>query len=152
MSVGLPKCFSYLQSKGFLSLNSRAVRIKELDTFGIIIKANLKRCLNDYNRLIDKFTVFPVSRVESISNLNNHLLCGKKLDKYAVSFDSSDLVAPISEPNNELSLWSSKSCLKNLIIFCDPNKSLNLFYSFQNERYRWWRKVFTCVFQEISSN
>ncbi|XP_053214738.1 DNA polymerase subunit gamma-2, mitochondrial-like [Panonychus citri] len=143
MSSNVPKCFVYLQSKGFVHLNSKAEKIKELATFGIIIKSNLKRCINDYNRLIDKFSVFPISGLSSFKSLNS-LLHGRQLDKFAVNFDSVDSIEVISEPHENLNLWSSKRPMKNLIILCDKSQSLNLFYSFQNERYRWWRKLSGC--------
>ena len=134
--MNLLKCFRFLNSNDFVKLSSDLNQINEFKSFGLMIKDNLTRHLKESNKKYQQFTVFPVNSLKNLKDIKNgsfHQL----INNFALFFTNYQ----VDQSNQTSQSWIESREIKNLVLFCDSNQSLNAFYSLQSERYRYWRNV-----------
>ncbi|XP_074600603.1 DNA polymerase subunit gamma-2, mitochondrial [Brevipalpus obovatus] len=142
MSKSVVKCLSHLQNCGFIKLNERKDLIKEFSTLGLLVRRNLKLSLNKYFRTLNNIPIFPVSCMNNLKSLKGTII-PHETKSYGVLFPTKEPVFTQMDESipDGLSLWEERSPILNLVIVSEAIHSSNLFNSFQNRTYRWWRTL-----------
>lgn len=89
------------------------------------------------------FPTFPANNLENVASVRHNII-PKHVKTYGIYFTSSKPL-PTYQPRSDeefVNIWEDQKPLLNLLLFCEESHSSNLYYSFQNYSYRWWRKVY----------
>lgn len=144
MPKSLQSCLKYLSNSGFITLSQTCAksRVNEFSTYGLLVRRNINQSLFRFLQTLNVFPTFPANSLSHIAQIRNEII-PKSVKTFGIYFSSPEpLVDESQQCESELTnIWENQRPALNLLVFCEENVSSNLYYSFQNYSYRWWRKV-----------